>query len=57
VQDGTLTVEFFDCLSGQVTYDLGSVNVSGQLPIQRLANDAAELCENLISGPGQPGPL
>jgi len=55
--DGTITVEFSDCLSGQVTYDLGSAGVSGQFPIQRLANDALDLCQSLLTGPGQPGPL
>lgn len=56
-QDGTLTVQFFDCISGQVTYDLGAANVTGQFPIIRLANDAQSLCESLLAGPGQPGPL
>jgi hypothetical protein len=57
VQDGTMTVEFFDCSTGQVSYDLGSANVQGQVPIQRIANDAVELCRSLYEGPGQPGPL
>jgi hypothetical protein len=57
VQDGTLEIEFSDCLNGTVTYDLGSGNTSGQFPIQRLANDAEDLCESLFTGPGQPGPL
>jgi hypothetical protein len=56
-QDGSVTVEFFDCLTGRVTYDLGSAGVSGQFPIQRLANDALDLCQSLLAGPGQPGPL
>jgi hypothetical protein len=56
-QDGTITVEFFDCLSGQVSYDLGAANVTGQFPIRRLANDALAQCENLLAAPGQPGPL
>ena len=57
VQDGTMTVEFFDCSTGQVTYDLGTANVQGQVPIQRVINDAVDLCESLYAGPGQPGPL
>lgn len=57
LQDGTMTVEFFDCSTGLVTYDLGTANVQGQVPIQRIANDAVELCESLYQGPGQPGPL
>lgn len=56
-QDGSMTVEFFDCYSGLVTYDLGTAGVQGQVPIQRLANDAVELCQALYEGPGQPGPL
>lgn len=56
-QDGTMTVEFFDCSTGLVTYDLGTANVQGQVPIQRIANDAVELCQSLYEGPGQPGAL
>lgn len=56
-QDGTMTVEFFDCSTGQVTYDLGTANVQGQVPIQRVINDAVDLCESLYAGPGQPGAL
>jgi hypothetical protein len=56
-QDGSMTVEFFDCYTGQVTYDLGSTGVQGQVPIQRLANDAVELCQALYEGPDRPGPL
>lgn len=56
-QDGTLTLQFEDCTSGTVSYDLGAAGVSGQFPVVRLANDAQDLCESLYSGPGQPGPL
>ena len=56
-QDGSMTVEFSDCYTGLVTYDLGSAGVQGQVPIQRLANDAVDLCQALYEGPGQPGPL
>jgi hypothetical protein len=56
-KDGTMTVEFFDCQTGQVTYDLGTAGVQGQVPIQRLANDAVELCQALFEGPDRPGPL
>ena len=55
--DGTMTVEFYDCYSGLVSYEIPSVNVAGQVPIQRIANDAVPLCESLSVGPGQPGPL
>lgn len=56
-QDGEMTVEFSDCATGLVTYDLGSSGARGEVPIQRLANDAVPLCESLTKGPGQPGPL
>jgi hypothetical protein len=56
-QDGAMTVEFSDCATGSVTYDLGSSGASGEVPIQRLANDAVPMCESLTKGPGQPGPL
>jgi hypothetical protein len=57
VQDGTMTVEFSDCATGLVTYDLGSFNVQGQVPIRRIVNDAVELCQALYAGPDRPGPL
>jgi hypothetical protein len=37
--------------------DLGTAGVQGQVPIQRLANDAVELCQSLYAGPDRPGPL
>lgn len=55
--DGTILLEFDDCFNGTVTYDLGSENVSGVVPIQRLANDSVPLCQSLYQGPGMPGPL
>jgi hypothetical protein len=57
VQDGTMTVEFSDCATGLVTYDLGSFNVQGQVPIRRILNDAVDLCRALYEGPDRPGPL
>lgn len=55
--DGSIEIEFTDCMTGTVTYDLGSTPVSGVVPIQRLANDNVPLCESLFEGPGMPGPL
>ena len=57
MQDGDMTVRFTDCANGNVKYDLGSANVTGNVPIQRLANDAVPLCESLVEGPDSPGPL
>ena len=55
--DGALTVEFDDCYSGTVTYDLGASGRTGTVPIQRIVNDAVPLCETLTEGPAMPGPL
>jgi hypothetical protein len=57
VKDGKLTITFEDCKSGVVDYVIPSVAVAGQVPIQRVANDAVQLCENYSEGPAQPGPL
>jgi len=57
VQDGSMTVEFTDCNHGLLSYDLGSSGAQGEVPLQRLANDAVALCEALLQGPGEPGPL
>ncbi|HMB58519.1 MAG TPA: hypothetical protein VKN35_01275 [Xanthomonadales bacterium] len=59
---GFIRLDFTDCNSGQVIYDLDSYSpdmstISGVIPIQRLAGDAVALCESLYAGPGMPGPL
>ena len=55
--DGTMTVEFFDCNTGRVSYDLGSSGRSGEVPIQRIVNDAVPFCEQMTQKPDKPGPL
>lgn len=55
--NGTMTVEFFDCYFGRVTYDLGTSGRAGEIPIQRIVNDAGPICESLTQGPAMPGPL
>jgi len=55
--DGTMTVEFDDCYTGSVSYDLGASGRVGTVPIQRIVNDAVPLCETLSQGPAKPGPL
>ena len=49
--DGTLTIDFADCTQALVTYDITSVQQSGEIPIQRIVNDNVALCETL-SGAG-----
>jgi hypothetical protein len=55
--DGNMTVEFYDCYSGNVSYDLGTSGRTGDVPIQRIVNDAVPFCETMTEGPGKPGPL
>ena len=45
--DGTLIVEFSDCASGCVTYNIPSIDRQGGIPIQRVADDNEALCEAL----------
>lgn len=55
--DGTLTVEFNDCYTGLITYDLGASGETGSVPIERIVNDAVPFCESMTEGPGKPGTL
>ena len=55
--DGTMTVEFDNCFTGTVSYDLGESGRTGTVPIQRIVNDAVSLCETLTEGPAMPGPI
>ena len=55
--DGEMVVEFFDCFTGEVRYDLGASDRLGVVPIERIVNDAVPLCETLTQGPDKPGPL
>ena len=48
--DGTMIVEFEDCASGTVRYDITSINSQGEVPIQRVTADNVALCEALIPG-------
>ncbi len=40
VPDGTLTVEFIDCASGTITYNIPSINRMGVIPTQRITRDS-----------------
>jgi peptidyl-prolyl cis-trans isomerase A (cyclophilin A) len=46
--DGTITLTFADCGNGLVEYDIPSIDRQGSVPIQRVTNDNAALCEALI---------
>jgi DNA-binding beta-propeller fold protein YncE len=47
VNDGTLTLRFSGCNAGTVTYDIPSLGLSGEIPIQRIALDNVAFCETL----------
>jgi hypothetical protein len=36
-QDGTMTLEFSDCASGTVSYDIPSIGRQGVVPIHRVS--------------------
>lgn len=44
---GTMKVEFADCENGLVTYEITSLGISGEIPIQRITNDNVALCKIL----------
>ncbi len=43
--DGTVEVEFSGCKAGMIHYDITSADVSGQIPIQRIAQGNVPNCE------------
>ena len=45
--DGTIYLEFQNCNSGSVEYDIPSINRRGLVPIQRVANDNILICDAL----------
>jgi plastocyanin len=46
--DGTMEVEFDDCNHGRITYNIPSVSRQGVIPIQRIASDNVQVCEEQI---------
>jgi hypothetical protein len=44
---GTMTVELLTCNEGRITYDIPSLALSGEIPIQRIVEDNVALCEAL----------
>jgi len=45
--DGSILLEFADCTEGLVNYEITSLGISGEIPIQRIALDNVPLCESL----------
>ena len=44
---GTMMVQFFSCNAGRITYDIPSLGLRGEIPIQRIVEDNVTLCEAL----------
>lgn len=44
---GSMTVEFADCAEALVSYEIPSLGISADIPIQRIVNDNVTLCEQL----------
>jgi hypothetical protein len=44
---GAMTLEFADCTEGLVNYEINSLGLSGEIPIQRIGPDNVPLCESL----------
>jgi len=49
---GEILIEFEDCASASMSYDLFGAGVSGIVPLQRIANDNLEACETLSQPAG-----
>jgi len=47
VGDGSMTITFADCEAGVVNYEITSLGISGEIPIQRITPDNVALCEAL----------
>ena len=45
--DGTLTIEFADCNAAMVSYEITSLGISGEIPIERIVLDRGAICEAL----------
>jgi hypothetical protein len=48
--DGTMTVEFHNCLEGIVSFDIPSMGRQGSVPIQRITRDNVTSCEKKAAG-------
>ena len=44
---GSMQIRFADCTEGLVTYEIPSLGISGEFPIERIVQDNVPLCESL----------
>lgn len=52
---GTLFLQFTDCYTGMITYELPGIGRSGSIPIERVASDNVALCETVRAA--EPAPV
>ncbi len=45
--DGTMTIKFSNCEEGLLHYEIASLGISGNIPIERIVGDNIVLCETL----------
>ena len=45
--DGSISIEFASCSEGLLSYEITSLGLSGEIPIERVALDNVPLCESL----------
>jgi hypothetical protein len=45
--DGTIVIEFADCTQALVRYEITSLGIDGEFPIERISPDNVPLCELL----------
>jgi hypothetical protein len=48
--DGTLVLEFSDCTQALATYEITSLEISGEIPLERIVTDNVSYCE-VLSNP------
>lgn len=46
---GTITLEFADCNAALMSYQIPSLGLSGEIPLQRIVTDNQSLCETLAA--------
>ena len=54
VTDGSILLQFENCNSGSVTYDIPSIGRTGTIPIERISLDNVPHCEKLAESDGTP---
>jgi hypothetical protein len=47
VKNGTMKVQFNGCNAGVITYNISSLGLAGEIPIERIVLDNVALCELL----------